>query len=263
MLLNQKVALITGSATGLGKRTALELASRGVDIILNYLTSQQEASRLAGYIQDTYKVNVCMIQGDVSQFADMQVMVQQAIDQMGKIDIVVNNAGPYIPERKSMVEYDVEDWRKMIDGNLNSVFYLAKLVIPSMRQQGWGRIINIGFDRADTAPGWRFRSAFAAAKVGLVSLTKTLAIEEAEHGITVNMICPGDITQDYKEMSIEEVQAIGDIATPIGRPGTGEDISRVVSFLCEHRSDFITGSIIQVTGGKDVLNKYRYEEQKE
>ncbi|WP_134698558.1 SDR family oxidoreductase [Ammoniphilus sp. YIM 78166] len=261
--MNQKVALITGSATGLGKRTALELASRGVNIVLNYITSQQEARKLANYIQDTYKVNACAIRGDVSQYRDVQEMVQQASEQMGKIDIIVNNAGPYIPERKNMVDYEIEDWQKMIDGNLNSVFYLSKLVIPSMRQQGWGRIINIGFDRADTAPGWRFRSAFAAAKVGLVSLTKTLAIEEAEHGITVNMICPGDITQEYKEMSIEEVQMVWDTATPIGRPGTGEDVSRVVSFLCEPRSDFITGSIIQVTGGKDVLNKYLYEEQKE
>lgn len=263
MLLNQKVALITGSATGLGKRTALELASRGVDIILNYINSQQEARKLATYIQETFKVKACALRGDVSQFSDVQSMVQQAIAQMGKIDIIVNNAGPYIPERKNMVDYEVEDWRKMIDGNLNSVFYLSKLVIPLMRQQGWGRIINIGFDRADTAPGWRFRSAFAAAKVGLVSLTKTLAIEEAEHGITVNIICPGDITQAYKELGIDEVQAVLDTATPIGRPGTGEDISRVVGFLCEQRSDFITGSVIQVTGGKDVLNKYLYEESKE
>ena len=263
MFLNQKVALISGSATGLGKKAALELASRGVDIVLNYISSEQEANQLAVYIQDTYKVKACAIQGDVSQFSEVKSMVQQAMGEMGKIDIVVNNAGPYIPERKNMVDYEVEDWRKMIDGNLNSVFYLSKLVIPSMRRQGWGRIINIGFDRADTAPGWRFRSAFAAAKVGLVSLTKTLAIEEAEHGITVNMICPGDITQAYKEMGIEEVQSILDAATPIGRPGTGEDISRVAAFLCETKSDFITGSIIQVTGGKDVLNKYLYEEPNE
>lgn len=128
-----------------------------------------------------------------------------------------------------------------------------------MRENHWGRIINIGFDRAENSPGWKYRSAFAAAKTGLVSLTKTLAIEEAEHGITVNMICPGDISANFKEANIDDVREIKDNYTPVGRPGTGEDIARMIAFLCDKDSDFITGSIIQVTGGKDVLTKYRYQ----
>src|SRR5690606_18193589 len=101
--------------------------------------------------------------------------------------------------------------------NLSSVFYLAKELIPSMREHGWGRIINFGFNQASQAPSWVHRSAFAAAKVGLVSLTKTLALEEAEHGITVNMICPGDIVGENKEMSIADVkqQKASDVIAPI------------------------------------------------
>jgi 3-oxoacyl-[acyl-carrier protein] reductase len=122
-----------------------------------------------------------------------------------------------------------------------------------MRKQHWGRIITIGFDRVESTPGWVFRSAFGAAKTALASLTKTIAIEEAEYGITANMVCPGDIISRWKEKSIDE--AIISDSVPVGRYGTGEDISRVISFLIDEKSDFITGSIISVTGGMDVLGK--------
>ncbi|MFT9598622.1 SDR family oxidoreductase, partial [Mesobacillus sp.] len=102
---------------------------------------------------------------------------------------------------------------------------------------------------------WIYRSAFAAAKSGLASLTKTLALEEAENGITANMVCPGDITGEWKERTISESLNSLDSSVPVGRPGTGEDISRVISFLSNEDSSFITGSIIPITGGKDVLGK--------
>jgi 3-oxoacyl-[acyl-carrier protein] reductase len=120
-----------------------------------------------------------------------------------------------------------------------------------MRNQKWGRIITIGYDRVETAPGWIYRSAFAAAKTGVASLTRTIAIEEAENGITANMVCPGDIINEWKESNIED--AIG--TSRIGRKGTGEDIARVIAFLIDEKSDLITGSVIPVTGGLDVLGK--------
>ena len=154
-----------------------------------------------------------------------------------------------------MSEYSIQEWQYMINGNLNSFFYLAQYILPYMRKQKWGRMITFGFDRSDTAPGWIYRSAFAAAKSGLTSLTKTLALEEAGNGITVNMICPGDIIPTWKEKSIEEAKVVQDESVPVGRPGTGEDIARMVLFLSSDESSFITGSIIPVTGGKDVLGK--------
>lgn len=124
-------------------------------------------------------------------------------------------------------------------------------------KNGFGRIITYGFQDAEYTPGWVYRSAFSAAKVGLVSLTKTIALEEAEHGITANMVCPGNIVGEMKEAGIEEARMLRDQDTPIGRSGTGEDIARLISFLCEENSDMITGSIISATGGLDVINRHR------
>jgi 3-oxoacyl-[acyl-carrier protein] reductase len=250
-----KVAFITGSGTGLGKRTAIELASRGFRLVLNYVNSEKRTRELAQSLEKEYGISALVLKGDVSRFEDCQLMVTEAIEHFGRIDALVNNAGPYVFERKKMTDYAIDEWNYMINGNLNSVFYLCKLIIPFMRRQGGGRIINMGFDRAETAPGWKYRSAFAASKAGLVSLTKTLAIEEAKHKITVNMVCPGDIAGDWKEADISQAKEELDAATPVQRAGTGEDIARTVSFLCEEQSDFITGAVISVTGGKDVLAK--------
>lgn len=251
------VSFITGSGTGLGKRTAIELAAKGSHLVLNYVNSEKETKQLALLLEKTYGINTLVLKGDISKFEECQLMVSRAIEHFGQIDILVNNAGPYIFERKQMIDYAIEEWDYMINGNLNSVFYLCKLTIPFMRKQGWGRIVNIGFDRAETAPAWKYRSAFAAAKVGLVSLTKTLALEEAKNKITVNMVCPGDIIGDWKEADIEQAKMHMDKGTPVQRAGTGEDIARMISFLCEEKSDFITGAVISVTGGKDVLAKVK------
>ncbi|MFC3886344.1 SDR family oxidoreductase [Bacillus songklensis] len=254
---DNKVAFITGSATGLGKRTAIELAKKGLNIILNYRSSGEKARELASLLEEEYKIRTLVLQGDISEYSDCESMVFRGMEYFGHIDILINNAGPYVFERKRMMDYDVEQWNYMINGNLNSAFYLCKFIIPAMRQKEWGRIINIGFDRAQTAPAWKYRSAFAAAKTGLVSLTKTLALEEADYGITVNMVCPGDIRGEWKEADIADVRQRAEGQASLPRIGTGEDIARTIAFLCEENSDFITGSIIEVTGGKDVLSKVK------
>ena len=119
----------------------------------------------------------------------------------------------------------------------------------------------MGFDRVETAPGWIYRSAFAAAKTGLASLTRTIAIEEMMNGITANMVSPGDISTEWKEKTIEQALSSDNGLTSVGRSGTGEDIARVISFLVDENSSFITGSIIPVTGGIDVLGKALKDEQ--
>jgi 3-oxoacyl-[acyl-carrier protein] reductase len=252
--MRKRVALITGSATGLGKRTALELAKEGIDIVLNYVHSKEKALETVRFISETYGVRSIAIQADISLYEEVQNLIRLTLSEMGSIDILIHNAGPYIKDRKNLSEYTLDEWHLMINGNLNSVFYLSKLVLPIMRKNQWGRMVTIGFDRAETAPAWRNRSAYAAAKSGVASLTKTLALEEAENGITVNMVCPGDIPDGFKEMNIEHVRGQYNRSNPVGRTGTGEDIARVISFLCKGDSDFITGSVISVTGGKDVLS---------
>lgn len=253
--MGNKTALITGGATGIGRRTALQLAAEGINLIINYRNSRIEAEELAADITMRYNTKNICIKGDITRYEDCENIVSQAMNIFSSIDIIVHNAGPYISERKKMADYEIHEWNYLINGNLNAVFYLSNLLIPSMRKRNWGRIITVGFDRVESAPGWIYRSAFAAAKSGLASLTKTLALEEAEYGITVNMVCPGDIIGDWKEKAIEEARNQHDDSVPVGRPGTGEDISRVISFLANDHSSFITGSIIPITGGKDVLGK--------
>lgn len=255
MRLKKRTALITGGASGIGRKTAELLAENGVNLIINYRNSETKANKLVDYLNKHYETKNICIQGDISKWDDCKKIVQTASEMFSTIDIVIHNAGPYIHERKRLLDYQEDEWDYIINGNLNGVFYLSKLCIPLMREQRWGRIITIGFDRVETAPGWLYRSAFAAAKSGVASLTRTIALEEADNGITANMVCPGDIINEWKEQSINDTDGIIDPTSPVLRPGTGEDIGRIIVFLCHDKSDFITGSIIPVTGGKDVLGK--------
>lgn len=250
-----KTALITGGATGIGKRTAVQLAEKGINLVINYRNSEKEALELTAFLTGKYGTKNIAVRGDIAKPEDCRKIAVQAESFAHTIDILIHNAGPYVHERKKMTDYTEEEWNYIINGNLNTVFYLSRLLIPNMRKQKWGRIITIGFDRVETAPGWIYRSAFASAKSGLASLTKTIALEEAKNGITANMVCPGDIIDEWKEKDIAEAVLYEDKDSPVGRPGTGEDISRVISFLVEDESGFITGSVINITGGKDVLGK--------
>lgn len=252
MELQGKTALITGSAKGLGKRTALELAGQGCNIVLNYVRSEDEALSLEAELEGL-GVRATAIRADISSEEDVNRLAEQATAWSGGIDILINNAGPFIRERKRFADYDRADIVRMLNGNLVGVMLLDYLLLPGMRRRRWGRIIHFGFGHAGEARAWPHRAAYATAKTGLVSFTKTLAVEEAESGITVNMICPGDIRGAYKEKSIDEVEGVTDEESPRGRPGTGEDVARVIAFLCAERSDFLTGNIIDVTGGFDPI----------
>lgn len=251
----KRTAFITGGAAGIGRITAIQLAEKGYDLAINYRTSRTEAESLAEHITAAYNSKCELIQGDVSIKEDCEAIVSSALATFPSIDIFIHNAGPYIHDRKSLTDYTFDEWNSIVSGNLSSAFYLSKLLLPQMREKGWGRIITLGFDRVETAPGWIYRSAFAAAKTGLASMTRTIALEEAPNGITANMVCPGDIVGEWKEKDIEDAAVAEDANAPVGRHGTGGDIARVIGFLADEKSDFITGSIIPVTGGLDVLGK--------
>jgi 3-oxoacyl-[acyl-carrier protein] reductase len=255
MFVKKKTALITGGATGIGKKTATLLAEKGYQLVINYRNSESEAISLAKQLNNCFGTEVLTIKGDVAQEGDCTRIVEEALTFSSTIDVLIHNAGPYIHERKKMTEYSFQEFNYLLNGNLTGVFYLSKLIIPAMREQNWGRIITLGYDRVETAPGWIYRSAFASAKAGLASLTRTIAVEEGEYGITANMVCPGDITNEWKEKNIEESERTLQGVSPMRRQGTGEDIARVIAFLIDEKSDFITGSIIPVTGGVDVLGK--------
>ncbi|WP_127533699.1 SDR family oxidoreductase [Paenibacillus kobensis] len=252
MELKGRTALITGSAKGLGKRAAMELARQGCSIVLNYNTSEREARALQEELRQ-FGVRTEAIQADITIPDETERLAEEAEAWAGGIDILINNAGPFIRERRLFGEYDRNEITALVNGNLLSVMLLDHRLLSGMRARGWGRIIHFGFGHAGEARSWPHRAVYAAAKTGLVSFTKTLAAEEAAYGITVNMICPGDIRGVNKERSIEEAITDGECELPLGRPGTGEDVSRVIAFLCHSRSDYLTGNLIDVNGGFDPI----------
>ncbi|BBH21672.1 3-ketoacyl-ACP reductase [Paenibacillus baekrokdamisoli] len=255
MELQGKTALITGSAKGLGKMSALALARMGCDIVINYVTSEQAANKLVEEIQQQSGVRATAICADIAKrdHVDRLAAEAQAWSHNGTIDILINNAGPFIRERRLFTDYDVEDIITLLHGNLLGVMLLDHKLLPQMREHQWGRIIHFGFGHAGEGRAWPQRAVYASAKTGLVSFTKTLAVEEAGNGITVHMVCPGDIRGDNKERSIAEVKDERDDESPRSRPGSGEDIARVITFLCLPQSDYLTGNIVDVTGGFDPI----------
>lgn len=251
MELRGKTALITGGAKGLGKRTAVELAGSGCNVIVNYKNSEAEAHALADELT-AQGVRSAAVRADVSDPVQVNRLADEAERLFGGVDILINNAGPFIRERRLFIDYKPEEIVGLVSGNLLGVMLLDHRLLPGMRARGWGRIIHYGFGRAGESRAWPHRAVYAAAKTALVSFTKTLAVEEAASGITVNMICPGDIRGANKERSIDDVAGEIDPESP-RRPGTGEDVSRAIAFLCDPKSDFITGNLLDVTGGFDPI----------
>jgi len=254
-MIERRTAIITGGAKGLGKQIAHSLAESGCNIVISYLRSEDEARKLVLEVEKL-GIEALAVQVDVTDSSALQKLVQCTVDKFGSTDILINNAGPFFRERLKFADYSMRDIQYLISSNFTAVMELDHLVLPYMRHNSWGRIIHFGFAHAGESRAWPHRAVYAAAKVGLVSFTKTLAVEEAESGITVNMICPGDIRGDNKEKRIIDVEHLSDPESPRGRPGTGEDVARVASFLCRSESDFITGSLINVAGGMDPIRMW-------
>lgn len=250
-------ALITAGSKGLGRKVSEMLLKQGCSVSINYRSDKEAVQQLKESWAHYGAERLHFFQGDVTQKEEMKNFVSEAVTKFGRIDYLINNAGPYIFERKKLADYTENEWYEMVEGNLSAVFHLFRHAIPIMRAQKFGRIITYGFQGAESSAGWIYRAAFAASKVGLVSLTKTIAIEEAENGITANMVCPGNIVGEMKEADIDFARQIIDSETPVGRSGTGEDIARAIQFLCDDNSDMITGTVMEVTGGVDVINRFR------
>ncbi|SDX52464.1 3-oxoacyl-[acyl-carrier protein] reductase [Marininema mesophilum] len=247
------VALILGSSRGLGKMTARVLAEAGWDLGIHCKKNEEAAFALQKQVTKAGR-RAAIFRGDLSRHEETVRVVTEAVNHFGGVDVLIHAVGPFIRERKRFTDLQGAEIESMVDGNLKSALFASHTALPVMRERGMGRVIFFGFGRVNEAPAWPDRSAYAAAKSGLVSLTKTLAVEEAPYGITVNMVCPGDIIGDNKEKWIKDVQGERDAETPRGRPGVGEDVARVVRFLCEPASDFVTGNVINVTGGLDVIH---------
>jgi 3-oxoacyl-[acyl-carrier protein] reductase len=247
--MNRRVAFVTGGAKGLGHAMVKALIDAGWNVFFTYRTSRCEADVLVDYAAEHDK-EAAYAQADLTLRHEVENAVRACLERFGKIDAFIHNFGPFVFERHPLSDYTDDMWRRMMDGNLTNFFWIYRMVVPGMRQRGFGRIVTIGYDGAAHAEGWRFRGAYAAAKAGLAALTRTVAREERQNGITCNMVCPGDIRGSYKMAKIGDLK---EHSTGPMRPPVGEDVARVVVFLCDEASQKLSGTVTEVTGGYDVL----------
>jgi 3-oxoacyl-[acyl-carrier protein] reductase len=242
--LRNRVALVTGGSRGIGKEIALALGRAGVRVAVAFRTNKSGAQRVLAELRGVGAEGVALAT-DVTDPARVDELIASVAKQFGRLDVLVNNVGDF--EWKPVVESTVESWTAVITSNLYSVFYTTKYALPIMRRQRWGRVINLGAVGAERAFGQAKISAYSAAKAGIVAFTRSVALEEARNGITANVVNPPVI--DEKELTLEEAQRLTDVRFPVGRPATGRDISEAVKFFASEEAAFITGQVLNVSGG--------------
>lgn len=244
MRLKDKVAIVTGSARGLGKGIAKKLAEEGAKVIIADMAGAEDAATEIcsnGGTASSFTVNV-------SKQEDMQALIQYAIDTYGTLDIMVNNAG--INRDGMLHKMSAENWQTVINVDLTGVFYGTQEALKHMRTQGSGRIINIS---SGSWLGNIGQANYAAAKAGVVGLTKTAARENARKGITCNVICPGfietDMTLKLKEVNDGAAWDSMMQRIPMGYAGKPSDVGNMVAFLASDEAAYITSEVINVGGG--------------
>jgi 3-oxoacyl-[acyl-carrier protein] reductase len=242
--LRYRVALVTGASRGIGKEIALTLGRAGIRVAVSYHTSRQAAQRVVSALQSLGSEGLA-IPTDVTVPERVKDLVSKVVRQFGRLDILVNNVGEF--KWKTVMDSTAEEWQDMLASNLYSVFHTSKAALHIMRGQRWGRVINLGSVGAERAFGQAKISAYSAAKAGMVALSRSLALEEARYGITVNVVNPPII--DDSDLSLEEAERVTDARFPAGRPPTGRDVAEAVKFFASEEASFITGQVLNVSGG--------------
>jgi len=242
--LRYRVALVTGASRGIGKEIALTLGRAGIRVAVSYHTNRQATHRVVNTLQSLGS-EALAIATDVTDPERVKELVSKVVRQFGRLDILVNNVGEF--KWKTVMDSTAEEWQEMLASNLYSVFHTSKAALPIMRGQRWGRVINLGSVGAERAFGQAKISAYSAAKAGMVALSRSLALEEARYGITVNVVNPP--IMDDSELSLEEAERVTDARFPAGRPPTGRDVAEAVKFFASEEASFITGQVLNVSGG--------------
>ncbi len=244
MKLKDKVALVTGASRGLGKAIAVQLASDGAQVVVNYATSSDKAAEVVSTIQSGGGKALAM-QADVSNLEEVEKMVDTIYEQFGKIDILVNNAG--VTRDELLISMERKDWDKVISTNLGGLFNCTKAVAKYMMVQKSGRIINMSSVAGER--GGRGQSNYAASKGAVNAFTRSVAMELARKKITVNAVAPGVVATEMSSEVIRRAQDIILDSVALKRLGQPEEIAKVVAFLASDDSSYITGEIIRVDGG--------------
>jgi 3-hydroxybutyrate dehydrogenase len=256
-MLAGKLAVITGSNSGIGLGVAEELARAGANLVLNSFTDRAEDHALAADLGKRHGVSARYIAADMSKAADCRGLIEKA----GGCDILVNNAG--VQFVAAVDEFPTEKWDQIIAINLTSAFHTTAVALPLMRAKGWGRVVNIASAHGLTASP--FKSAYVAAKHGIVGLSKTVALETAGQGITCNAICPGYVLTPLVEAQIPDqmkvhgmdretvIREVMLLRQPSRQFATVEQIGGTTVYLCSPAADQVTGTTISVDGGWTAL----------
>jgi len=239
-----KVALITGSSRGLGRELALEFAREGADVVVNYLQSSDEASKVVDAIKGMGRKTL-KVQADLSDITQVTSMVDTVLNRLGRIDFLINNAGVFADSK--LRNMDKKIWDEVISVNLSGTFNCARAVIEHMISQGHGRIINITSIVGQI--GSSGASNYAAAKSGIIGFTKSIALEVATKGITVNAIALGYIDTGMTRRLPVKMQDNLLSRIPMKRFGQPQEVANTVMFLCSEDASYITGQVINVNGG--------------
>ncbi len=245
MGLRDKVAIVTGAARGIGAAIARRLAEEGAQVIVTDIRADGTADCVAALTADGLKAYG--IVGDITRRDQVEAMVAETVERFGSVHILVNNAG--LPRDAFLTKMTDADWDIVLDVALKGSFLAARAVMPHMIAQGYGRVVNISSRAYLGNPG---QANYAAAKAGVLGLTRALAIEEGRYNITVNAVAPGFIATEMVEAlpNYETIRDRAVKATPIPRAGTPDDIADAVAFLASTRASFITGETLHVTGGR-------------
>jgi 3-oxoacyl-[acyl-carrier protein] reductase len=239
-----RVAIVTGSGRGIGRAIALKLAGSGVRVVLNDVGDAKPVEAVAKEIKNM-GMECLQVMADVSLAADVNRLVDETMSAYKRIDILVNNAG--IARDQLLLRMSEEDWDKVIAVDLKSVFLVTKAVLRPMAKQRWGRIISIS--SIVGIIGNKGQANYAAAKAGVIGFTRAVAKEVAAHGVTVNAVAPGfidtEMTRGLKEEWRQELKKL----IPQGEFGTPRDVAEAVAFLASEEAGYITGQVLEVTGG--------------
>lgn len=256
-MLANKTAVVTGSTSGIGLGCARALAAKGANVVINGLGKADEIEKERAAIETEFGVKCLYSPANMLKPEEIAGMIAMAETSLGSVDILINNAG--IQHVSPVDEFPIEKWDAIIAINLSSAFHGIRAALPGMKKRGWGRIVNTASAHALVASP--FKSAYVAAKHGIAGLTKTVALEVAEHGITVNAICPGyvwtplveaQIPDTMKARNMTEEQVKKEVmlkAQPTKQFVTIEQVADFAVFLCSDAASSITGSILPIDGG--------------
>ncbi len=246
MLLENRTAIVTGASRGIGRAIAKKFSSEGAKVAINYNNSSQEAASLLKDIEVDGGTGI-LVKANVSRLEEVKRIVQDTMNAWGRIDVLVNNAGIHYPV--DLFEHTEEMWNETLDVNLKGTYLCSKEVAPIMLNQKKGKIVNISSNSGMYHPSAMRFAEYVASKAGVNGLTKALALRLGPY-VNVNAICPGAIVTDMTSFRDSEANKALIDETPLKRLGKVEDVANAAVFLASDMSDFITGELMLVTGGR-------------